>query len=300
MSGAEKRLFDYILRLLLFSSIMELLLNRIFSRVGVFVPRDELFISIYTFLSQLGILALNFSSILLFFVLFKIAGEKLRLGGRWNLALATLIFFALLLSVAFIFVAPNAVLSIFYSSALLLALLLISHNFFLSVDNKIKKYALAAILAVYFCSYYYKLSNFAFQILGSAEAAPFAVEIFALGELLALAASVLVFLAYRGGNKKALALASILSTIFFAANLIESKMVAIIIIWSLGYTLLLPYPIYAAAFFLFSYAAFKLVFEKRREGYAFALIFIAGYQIPLSYNQLLLLLGFALLARKNL
>lgn len=298
--GAEKRFFDYAVKLLLFSSLAELLLNRIFSRVGIFIPRDELFISIYTFLSQLGILALNFSSILLFFVLFKIAGGKLRLGGNKNLALATLILFVLLLSVMSIFVASNAVLSIFYSSASLLALLLLSREFFISVGEKIKKYALAAILVVYFCSYYYKLSNFASQALGSAEAAPFAVEIFALGELLALAASVLVFLAYRGGNKKALAFASILSTIFFAANLAASKMVAIIVIWSLGYALFLPYPIYATALFLFSYAALKLVFEERREGYAFALIFIAGYQIPLSYNQLLLLLGFALLAGKNL
>ncbi len=296
MSGEEdEKLFELTIKLLLVSSIAELLLNRMFSRVGIFIPKKGFLMALYNALSTSGVIALNFSFILAAFSLLMVIDEDLKRGKIRSTLIAALVSLNLVLSLAFIFVAPDAKLSIIYSGASLLALLLMALGFFVGAEERIKKYAIAAILLVYLCSYYYKISNFVFQALGSTRVAPFALEIFAQGEASALAASALFFLAYPGINRRAFTIASVLSVIFLAANIVQSKMTAIIVIWSLGYTLFLPYPLYAIAFFFFSYAALNLIFEGKHEGYALALIFIAGYQIPLSYNLFLLLLGFALL-----
>ncbi|MFQ5816242.1 MAG: hypothetical protein ACE5G7_07075 [Candidatus Hydrothermarchaeaceae archaeon] len=66
-------------------------------------------------------------------------------------------------------------------------------------------------------------------------------------------------------------------------------------LWSVGFTLYLPYQIYAIALLLFSSAIIRLLSRGRSAGYGLAFLFIAGYTFQLTYQQLLLILGFVLL-----
>lgn len=169
--------------------------------------------------------------------------------------------------------------------------------------------AMGTLLAgSYLCYFYFKLSNILFQEgladLGG-KAALGGVEALSLGELLILLNGLLIFVGYgwpalRGALSRrrmtqSLLLSSLLTLAFISACLVNSYMVPMLTIWSLGFTLYLPLPLYAVALFLFSFTAFDCLAQKRHIGYGLAFIFVAGYALALPYQTLLAVLGTSLI-----
>ncbi|MEE8400581.1 MAG: hypothetical protein V3R86_00295 [Candidatus Hydrothermarchaeaceae archaeon] len=284
---------------------MELVFNRIFSRAAVFIPKDGYLVSLYNLLSSFGIIIFNLSSIFLLLVLFLIIDSKLQRPNRTNIALSSLLLFLIILSIAFIFIPPTAGLSLIYNLASLASILLITTQLYASSGKKIEKLTIITLSVFYLCSYYYRLSHISYQLLGITSAPTLSVETFNFGEFLVLPLSVLIFATYSGVlngrdlNWKMAILPTIFAAIFVASNLMNSEMTAIFSIWSLGFTLFLPYPLYAIAIWLFSFTLIKLISQGQSRGYGLAFIFIAGYAFWLSYHNLLLLLGLLLLSEKS-
>lgn len=293
MEKSQDDIFSYTLRILLLASLVELLLNRTLSRVGIFIPKKGIMISIFSLLRSLGIFALDLSSVLVVLALLLVVGSMLRNPTTLNKALAFLISFLILLSIGFIFVAPSAGVSMLYNLASLLAVLLLAYRF---KGNRMEKVVILLLVGVFLGPYYYKLSIAYHQLLGISTAPRFAVAALSLGELLALVASLLIFVEYSGFRVgKDTLMATLIAVPFLVANVVNNKLTAMVTIWSIGYALYLPYPLYAIALWLFSSAVARLLFEGRSAGYGLAFIFVAGYTFPLTYQQLLLILGFALL-----
>ncbi|MEE9594402.1 MAG: hypothetical protein V3V92_03285, partial [Candidatus Hydrothermarchaeales archaeon] len=109
-------------------------------------------------------------------------------------------------------------------------------------------------------------------------------------------ASIFIFVEYSGfAVGKHTIVATIFAALFVAANVLNPKMTAILSIWGIGLTLYLPYQLYAIALWLFASALIRLLSRGRSTGYGLAFLFIAGYTFQLTYQQLLLILGFVLL-----
>lgn len=160
----------------------------------------------------------------------------------------------------------------------------------------------------YLCYFYFKLSNILFQEgLADPEGKTGlgGVEALSLGELLILLNGLVIFMAYgwpsfrgalfRWRMTQSLLLPSLLTLAFISACLVNSYMVPMLTIWSLGFTLYLPLPLYAVALFLFSFTAFDCLAQKRHIGYGLAFIFVAGYALALPYQTLLAVLGTSLI-----
>lgn len=301
----RKDLLDNLIKILLLSSFLELVFNRIFSRAAVFIPKDGYLVSLYNLLSSFGIILFNLSSILLLLVLFLIIDSKLQRSDRTDITLSSLLLFLIILSIAFIFIPPTAGLSLIYNLASLASILLITTHLYASSGRRIEKLTILTLSALYLSSYYYRLSHIYYQLSGNTSAPILSVEAFNFGEFLVLPLSVLIFAAYSGVlnrrdlNWKIAILPTIFAAIFVALNLMSYKMTAIFSIWSLGFTLFLPYPLYALAIWLFSFTLIKLISQGRFAGYGLAFIFIAGYAFWLSYHNLLSLLGLLLLSEKS-
>jgi hypothetical protein len=94
---------------------------------------------------------------------------------------------------------------------------------------------------------------------------------------------------------------------FSAANIadmvVDQGFTGVFTLWSVGYTLFLPWPIYAIALGLFTHAvltAFTRRWPRAREanrgvGIAMLLLLYAGFNLQLTYQHLLAVLGLALL-----
>ena len=85
----------------------------------------------------------------------------------------------------------------------------------------------------------------------------------------------------------------------------DSGYTGVFSIWSVGFTLWLPWPIYAVSIGLFLYAVLTCFARKvRSTGYGdgnvavgMLLILYAGYNLQLTYQHLLVVVAFALLTR---
>lgn len=104
-------------------------------------------------------------------------------------------------------------------------------------------------------------------------------------------APVLVGLALAGGN--------------IADIATDSGYTGVFSIWSVGFTLWLPWPIYALSLVLFLYAVLTCFAHKAKSGgygnaniaMGLLLILYAGYNLQLTYQHLLAILAFALLTK---
>jgi hypothetical protein len=101
----------------------------------------------------------------------------------------------------------------------------------------------------------------------------------------------------------------LLAATFAAANLVDMAVdqgfTGVFTTWSVGLYLFLPWPVYAAALAIFSYAvltcfsraAVKSPYADSNTGLGLLLLLYAGYQLQLPFQHLLALLSLLLLTR---
>jgi hypothetical protein len=182
---------------------------------------------------------------------------------------------------------------------------------FLSVgrEPRMAKIAVSLAAVAYACWYYSIL-------LGGISLGSFDVgstDILRFGELAAVLTPVAFFVAvalpheWRVGKRW---IAPVLLSLALAAGNIAdiatgSGYTGVFSIWSVGFTLWLPWPIYAVSIALFLYAVLTC-FARRVKSRCYGdanialgmlLILYAGYNLQLTYQHLLVVLAFALLTR---
>jgi hypothetical protein len=176
-------------------------------------------------------------------------------------------------------------------------------------ERRAAKFAVGLAAVAYSCWFYSIL--FGGVSLGGVSVG--STDILRFGELAAVLAPVVLFAAvalpgdWRVGKRW---IAPVLLGLGVAAGNIadiatDSGYTGVFSIWSVGFTLWLPWPIYAVSISLFLYAVLTC-FARRgtAEGYGEAnigmgmlLILYAGYNLQLTYQHLLVVLAFALLTR---
>ncbi|HEY3364838.1 MAG TPA: hypothetical protein VGK74_07300 [Symbiobacteriaceae bacterium] len=298
------------LRLLWWAVWAEFLLVRLFSRVGVYIPKQGAFLTVYRVATTAGETAFNFSLFL------GVAVLALALWAHRPLVVAL----AGLAAGAALFTpgaAATAVWSLVVSVAMVAAVAGLGVGAIRAADGPWEKGALALVLTAHAVGYGVGAAQLAWVALAAPGQMPLAGALLRAGELPALLAPLLLAVpAFRelGGRGLgsgqgsgpadrppagragyfALGLAAVAG--LAVAYLINADITAILAMYSLGFGLNWPAPFYLLAL---GAGAFGLAWAIRRQpehGLALGLIFLAGYALHVNQQHILVLAGWALLA----
>jgi hypothetical protein len=290
---------------LIVAALLEVLLLRLATRVGVHVPRSEALDDGIQAASFLGTLAFNSASILaiglavLLFVLvamriedrivrvslgtlasvllvslgLSLAGNSATVDGTFGLASAVL---AVVLGVTVLgrkYVQPGAVL------------------------------ALASIIGAYLCYQYYSLSHITYRILDYTSLPPLGIEVLRWGEVFVILAGVTVFWAWgrprwrRVGRVGVVAILALVVAVGLSSAA-PSSTTSILALWTTGMSFFLPTPLYLAALALYLVTVVACFRDKDAfwTGAGLLLVLVAGYMPEATYHHLLIILGVGFLA----
>lgn len=296
----------FIVKGLLVAGIVEFSLIRTFSRMGILLPPREPVMSIFNMMMFVGSVAFNFASLLVILVLLWASYFLLSHRSKADRIAGSALVIVITLSMLFLVVTPNVLVSILYNilSMFLVTILGIS---LIREGGSIERWLGVAITLSFVTTYLFKILPLLDQLLGlSLNIA--GVGILNLGEALAVVATPLIFLLtyrYRRGsgktllraNSKAIIVSTIMASLFGSFYLASPWITSILAVWTLGFTMYLPFPFYIIAIWLFLYSLFSLPGDKKALAYGMLLILLAGHLIQLTYLNLLAILGMLFVSR---
>jgi hypothetical protein len=299
----------FIVKGLLVAGIIEFSLIRTFSRMGILLPPGEPVMSIFNTMMFVGSVALNFASLLVIMVLLWASYFLLNYRSKADRIAGSLLVIVVPLSLLFLAVTPSLLVSILYNMLSLFLVTILGVSL-ISEGGSIERWLGVAITLSFVTTYLFKILPLFDQLLGlSLNVA--GVGILNLGEALAVVATPFVFLLtcrYRRGSGKALLrgnlrtviVSTTMAGLFGSFYLATPWITSILAVWTLGFTMYLPFPFYIIAIWLFLYSLFSLPAEKRGLAYGMVLILLAGHLIQLTYLNLLAILGMLLLTRPEI
>lgn len=321
-------LFQYTIKLVLLVAFLELILYRLVSRLGMHLSKlaadHQWIIPTFTALTEIGQWLLNAVAIFLFLGL--IVGLLNRLAGRgWtglNKVTIPCVALLLLLTIGFLLVPPTMIGSALYNAVALTAIVLLMTEYLATHhDRSHRVLGIVYLLGISGWLYYQIVSTF-YSFIDTVAAPPFVYEFHRGGEALMVLASILVYWAYGRGlsfrshnqrqRRRAIWFWGTAGTIFIGmlfldylltrydpllANHIRQAAAGIgwIFQFGMGYTFYLPFALYMAGLFSWSYTVIRLLTMGRVAGYGLGLMFIAGYALLYSNLTLMVVLGVMLL-----
>ena len=280
--------------------LAETLLLRIVVRVGVHVPKHDVFTGLFEMASTFGSLAFNFASVLALILLtlvltFMIASKRSRAFSPLIAFLSVALFLGLFLTL--VTNTPEAD-ALFGVAAALLAITILIAAVRTSDLTPAVAIALGLIVAAYLSYEYYTLSYVFYRILDYAAIPPLSLDALRLGEALAMVAAGAVFFAWglpRWGTigRAGAAVVAVVLLTLTVAGLSPVSTMAILALWTTGISLFLPFPIYllALALFLLTIVACFRDRDGSRIAAGLLLVLLAGYMAESTYQHLLFLLG---------
>ena len=320
-------LFEYTLKLLLLAAFFELVLYRLVSRLGMHLSKlaakYEAVRLLFKGLSSIGFTLLNVVSLLLFLTFALVLISKLKELGRnaYDTLLLTTVSLLLVLTVAFLIVPPAMLGSMAYNVVTCAVLAVLAIEYLKTHTARSQRAMMACFLLGVFGWLYYQTVSTFYGFFQWLTAPPLVHEMNRFGEAMMVFASILVFWAYGGisfrtTNKRqrrrvvmvAATAASLLFGLLFLdfflglydKALAESvrkagEGIGWIFQMGMGYTFYLPFALYVAGLFCWSYTVIKQITMGRLAGYGLGLIFMAGYALQLSHLTLMVVLGLLLL-----
>jgi hypothetical protein len=319
-------LFEYTVKLVVLASLLELVLYRLLSRLGMHLSKlaatHPWITPTFTGLTEVGAWLLNIVAVLLFLSL------TLTIVTRWGRAETSRLLkwgmvgtgVVMLLTVLFLVVQPGMLGAVIYNSLTVVVLGLFVSEYIIRHREPVQRLlAMTYYLGVSGWLYYQIISTL-YSLAGSVAAPPLVYESHRMGEALLVLASFLVFVAY--GKSRSLSLRTknrqqrsraiwfwsttglvfsfliiadylldILSPAFAAAFRQASQGIGWIFQFGMGYTFYLPFAVYVAGLLCWSYTVVKLLMMGRLAGYGIGLMFIAGYALLFSNLTLMVILG---------
>lgn len=291
---------------ILVAGIVEFSLIRTFSRMGILLPPREPVMSIFNMMMFVGSVAFNFASLLVILVLLWASYFLLNYRSKADRIAGSLLVLVVTLSMLFLAVTPNILDSIIYNILSLLLVMILGLSL-IREGKSVERWLGIAVTLSFVTTYLFKILPLFDQLLGlSLNVA--GVDILNLGEALAIVATPFVFLlTYRyrrgsgkallRGNPRAVIVSTTMAGLFGSFYLASPWIASILVVWTLGFTMYLPFPFYIIAIWLFSYSLLSLPAEKRALAYGMVLILLAGHLIQLTYLNLLAILGMLFLSR---
>ncbi len=330
-------LFEYTVRLTLMAGLLELILYRLTSRLGMHFSKvaqeHESVRLLFVGLSSIGFMLLNVVALLVFMslgmlLLRAVKSHPTRLNERllWP-AIALL----LLMTVAYVVLVMlqvdlGMVSAVAYNVVAFLAMSCLVVHYVSTHEGWLHK---ACVLAFYVgigSWLYYQTVSTLYGVLGIAGAPPLTHEVNRMGEALMVLASVLTFAAFgaeafwsrnRRQRRRVLWFSVVGGGVFLALLFMDyflglydpevayrvrkgGEGISWIFQMGMGYTFYLPFVLYVTGLFCWSYTVIKLVNMGRLAGYGLGLMFIAGYALQLSHLTLMVVLGLLLLGLDKL
>lgn len=249
-------------RWLVLAAFVDWLVTRTLARTAIFMPKPPPVILLYQGIGIAGQMIAALTSLLVILALGWMAWREFRTftGGLISAACLGLVIFNLL----FLYILPTGWLVVGYH--LLLAGLVLGiglpslRNSHRSRSQKVAALLLTLVLVV---RELYQITPAAYQAANLSGPPAFSSVIFLSAELLALFSLLAVWWAYgRAFTRQAGLLAAIPAVAFATFRLLNPAMLGIISIWSTGFTLYLPWPIYALGL----WAAGVVVLTTARQG----------------------------------
>jgi hypothetical protein len=280
-----------LIRWLVWAALLEWLLARTLTRLGIFMPKSPALISAYRLLTQAGQGAAAFAGVLVVTVLLVWAIRAWMVGNERPVAfiLGMLVF----LSTIFLFLQPPTFLSVFYQLLLLVGLLYLAWAGLRRARSLLEKVAYlvpAFALLAGVGGHLAQLSGF----LG------LELVIFQTGELLVVMSGFLFWAAFgRQARRLDWILAAAPALGFSVFRLLDPATTGILVIWSTGLTLYLPWPVYTLCLWL---TGITLLTSLRRADPVAALIlllFSGGFAPQLSSQAFYGLVGLGLFGGRD-
>lgn len=243
------RWFADILKWFACVAVVEWFLNRTITRAAIHIPKTELFITLYQFVSWLGQFSLTLLALLVLVVLIGLIWHE------WQKARLGLAFFwlsYLLVSPLFLWVPFSGGFALFFQVWVMLGSLAIWGESCWprpsTPEKTVKPWLGIFPLAVLWCGWVYQLLSNGATWLQWSTVPEIGQVMMPLGEILLLATAGLFWWFYgRGATWKVYGLAFIPAGIFLVVYARSSALTAILAIWSMGLTLYLPWPFYVIA-----------------------------------------------------
>lgn len=287
------------LKFLVVAALAEFTLVRIFSRMGMILPKTETVFLVYNSLTFLGSASFNFAAVLAVILLLLAAYSMAR--GLTKIGKLTAALVAAIIGISILsFLAIDPILSLLYDLTILAIFVLLAKQAFANGNSETRNLLVILVVVTYAFSYYFKIATTLAQSAAATPASARVIEMFNLGEASALLGSVMVFaFALRSGARHRAGyavLAGAVTLLFSLAYVGNPWITAIITTWTTGFTLYLPFPAYALALFLFIYGVGMISQKERIVAYGLILVFLAGRALQLTYLNLLAVLGVLLVS----
>ena len=283
-----------VLAILPVAALTELLLIRTFYRVGIHIPREGSFRSVYGVLTHVGSFALNLSSVLVLAALTLLAWRAWAASRHpASMALGAVAALGVLLPLAGVReLGPTARL------AFVLGVAAVMRPALARADG-IHRFALLGAAAVALVSSYAGFATDAGLLAPSAAEPGGAVAAQLVAEALAVVtAFVLLASAVRsdGLRVRDAVLGAVPAASLLGAWVVNGAITGILVIWTAGLRMYLPVWVYVAALWAFGAAA--AVWHRRQPWRAagVVLLLVAGVSLGTTYQQALALVGLVLLS----
>lgn len=300
-----RRWLELLLKVLVLAAALDFVLARLFSRVGIFIPKGPVMQRVYTVLADIGVMAFHAGLLLagaLLIWLLVIAWRGVVFGGGWGGAQAAAVLAALTAVLLASLLGPASPVALAGAVVLGCVVIILGAGTLRAPAPLLWKCGFVLLLGALVATYGVTVVQALHNTLALPGAVPHVSAILTAGELAALLAPV-CFVAScfgRGGPvpwRIGAVIGALGAVAFGAVYLANADMAAVLAIWSLGFTLSWPGLLYAAALAAgLCYLAMALAGrpEERLRAYGLALVFIAGYALQVNAQHLMVVLGLSL------
>jgi len=301
-------LYRMVLAALVAAAVSEMLFLRVVSRVGVHIPKEEPVLTVYRWLTAYGAFAFDVAVLLAasaaVLLVYRLVSE--RRTSFVGSALLPALLATLLIGAAFLAVAddgevPRLAFGVMSCAALLATLAL---GWPSAAATPRVRLVMTLMVSALLLGQYHVLGQTALQAAGATASLPLGTAALGLAEVLVLLAGVAVFRAWFPWRERItsyrieLGAASVASLVLVGAFLREPSTTSILSLWTSGMTMYLPFPLYAASFWLYVATAAYAVRRPRLRpiGFALLLVFAAGLLLETTYQHVLAIVALTLIA----
>ena len=278
------------------------LLARTITRAAIFMPKSPPMLAVFQVMTLAGQLATTLAALLAVGGIAWLVWQSVsaRMHGimlpRIPVLLPAALLGMLALSIVFVVVPPAGWPSAGYHVLLLLALVGMA-TFMRHEPSRERAFAWLVVAAGMVLGELYQLVSALSVVLRLAEPPVIAPWLYNAGEAMVVASAFVLWWAYgRGASWRVWLLSALLALAFALGYSLNSEMSGVLAIWSVGLTLYLPWPLYAAALCLNGVTVACSLRRNRLAACAILLLAAGGYAPQLSNQAFFGLIGLALLA----
>jgi hypothetical protein len=262
------------------------LVTRTLMRMAIFMPKSPPVAVLYQALGIAGQLAAALSSLLVMLLLGWMAWHSVRLSRQMLFPLACLSL--ILLNLIFLVFPPVGWFAAGYHLILIVSIALLGMRALGGAGSPGEKTASGLLALALLVRELYQILPAVYQAFELPGPAISAQAIFNGGELLVLLSLFPIWWVYgRPGSWRIWLAASILPLVFAILRYLSPAMLGILTIWSTGFTLYLPWPLYGLGLWLAGVTIVVSLKKGNLAGWAVLLLFAGGLAPQLSTQALL-------------